>query len=155
MNNAQALIEQLELERHPEGGWFRRVYASAQQVLVQGKTRPVVTAIRFLLDADDVSQWHRVDADEWWHWQEGGPLELLQFNEATGEVLRSVLGNSAAGLTPMAVVQAGTWQAARPLGDYVLVGCTVSPGFDWQGFELLQAGSAMFSRLPVLQPVSA
>lgn len=147
---AAGLIRELELEPHPEGGHFRRVYASATQLVANGRTRPALTAIRYLLAGGERSRWHRVDADEAWHWQEGGALELLQFDPAMDRLHSIALGDSVQGLRPMHVVQAGVWQAARPLGDYALVGCTVSPGFVWEGFELLDESSDAATRLHAL-----
>lgn len=139
-----------ELEPHPEGGHFRRIHASSTQLLANGRTRPALTAIRYLLLRGECSRWHRVDADEAWHWQEGGPLELLQFDPTTDRLQTTVLGDSAQGFQPMHIIPAGVWQAARPLGDYALVGCTVSPGFVWEGFELLDPGSDIAARLHAL-----
>lgn len=147
---AEELIRVLELEPHPEGGHFRRVYASTTQLVANGRTRPALTAIRYLLARGESSRWHRVDADEGWHWQEGDALALLQFDPASNRLQATTLGDSARGLQPMQVVPAGSWQAARPLGDYALVACTVAPGFAWEGFELLDAGSDIAARLHAL-----
>ncbi|MFC3816601.1 cupin domain-containing protein [Lysobacter sp. GCM10012299] len=146
---AEHLISELQLTPHPEGGYFRRVYASGTSVEANGIQRPALTAIRFLLCRGQVSQWHRVDADECWHWQEGDALELLEFDPDTAALTTTTLDQSGKGM-PMHVVRAGHWQAARPLGEYALVACTVSPGFVWEGFELLDANSdvaAVLSRL--------
>ncbi|HZV38725.1 MAG TPA: cupin domain-containing protein [Pseudoxanthomonas sp.] len=147
---AEALIREFGLEAHPEGGHYRRVYASDATVRLRDRERPAVSAIRFLLVRGESSRWHRVDADEWWHWQEGDALELLQFDEASGRLSTTTLGDAAQGLQPMQVVPAHVWQAARPLGAYAMVGCTVSPGFVWEGFELLEAGSELAQRLQAL-----
>lgn len=77
-------------------------------------------------------------------------LELLQFDAGTGQLSVVTLGDAAQGLQPMDIVPAGVWQAARPLGDYALVACTVSPGFVWEGFELLDGGSDLAARLHAL-----
>ena len=123
---AQELIRSLGLAPHPEGGYYREVHRSPA---APGQ-RPASTAIYFLLVAGQVSRWHRVDAEEAWHHYEGGPLELLWED---GDVVRAALGPD----RHLAVVPAGAWQAARPLGDYALMGCTVAPGFDFRGFSLL------------------
>lgn len=137
---AGQLIAQLQLQPHPEGGHYRRMHASATSVEVQGTSRPALTAIHFLLARGEASQWHRVDADECWHWQEGGALELRVFDPERGAVTTSVLDRSGQG-EPMHIVPAGHWQAARALGEFTLVACTVSPGFVWEGFELLSEDS--------------
>ncbi|MFT4247635.1 MAG: cupin domain-containing protein [Pseudomonas sp.] len=128
------LVQSLGLQPHPEGGHYRRIYASA----TSRDGRPVVTAIRFLLAPSEASRWHRVDGDECWHWQQGGILELLTFDERDGVLRRDLLGPDAAGVEPTRVVPAGVWQAARPLDGFVLVSCTVSPGFVWEGFRLME-----------------
>lgn len=146
---AAQLIADLQLAPHPEGGHFRRVYESAATIERDGRTRPALTAIQFLLAHGEASQWHRVDADECWHWQEGGALELRVFDSVGGVLTSTILGRSGQGPS-MHVVPAGHWQAARPLGAYALVACMVSPGFVWEGFELLDESdevAAALSRL--------
>jgi predicted cupin superfamily sugar epimerase len=90
----------------------------------------------FLLPAGQVSRWHRVDADELWHFYEGEPLELL-IAESPTSIARQVLGPLADGAMPQRAVPAHAWQAARPLGSYSLVGCTLAPAFEFGGFCLL------------------
>ncbi|HRN62460.1 MAG TPA: cupin domain-containing protein, partial [Luteimonas sp.] len=102
------------------------------------------------------SRWHRVDADEAWHWQQGGALELLQFDAAGGKLSRTRLGPSAGGERALScIVPAGTWQSAIAADEAVLVTCTVAPGFVWEGFELLDAASEVaweLARLGALHP---
>lgn len=131
--SADRIIAKLGLQPHPEGGWYRETWVGPE---VGG--RPSGTAILFLLQADERSHWHRVDADEIWLWHAGAPLVLsLGADRATDVRLGpDVLG----GEVVQAVVPAGWWQAARPLGDWVLVSCTVSPGFRFEGFELAPPG---------------
>lgn len=148
---AADLIRSLDLAPHPEGGHFRRVYASAREVTDGGQTRPALTAIRFLLSAGECSAWHRVDAEESWHWQQGDALELLIYDEASGQLRRLILDAAERG-APMHAVPAGCWQAARSLGDFTLVGCTVSPGFVWEGFALLDDASPLAAQLAALVP---
>jgi hypothetical protein len=133
---AQALIARLQLQAHPEGGWYRRVFESSL-----GQGRPASTAIYFLLAAGQASRWHRVDADELWHFYEGSPLELL-IAEHPGELRRERLGPLSDDTLPQRAVPAQAWQAARLAtgtddSAYALVGCTVAPGFDFAGFRLL------------------
>ncbi|MCP3039094.1 cupin domain-containing protein [Xanthomonas euvesicatoria pv. allii] len=148
---AAALIRSLDLAPHPEGGHYRRIHASARQVTHNGQTRPAMTAIRFLLSAGECSAWHRVDAEETWHWQLGDALELLIYDTCTEQVQRVIVDAAERG-EPMHVVPAGCWQAARSLGDFTLVGCTVSPGFVWEGFALLDKASPLAARLATLLP---
>jgi predicted cupin superfamily sugar epimerase len=127
------LIEQLQLQSHPEGGYYRRLFESGLR-LVNG--RLASSAIVFLLPAGQVSRWHRVDADELWHFYEGEPLELL-VAESPASIQRQVLGPLSVEGMPQRAVPAHAWQAARPLGGYSLVGCTLAPAFEFSGFCLL------------------
>lgn len=140
---AAELIQALHLAPHPEGGRYRRVYTSTSQLLHNGTTRPAVTAIHYLLCAGEISRWHRIDADEIWQHHEGDALELMLFDATANKLERHLLGrsdsNSATNARPIVGVPAGVWQAARPLGDYTLVGCSVAPGFDFAGFALLDS----------------
>ena len=144
---AAHLIAALRLERHPEGGYFREVFRSPQLVHPQQShgERPALTTIYFLLAADDVSRWHRLTADEIWHFYEGSPLELLTINESAPAVQCRRLGSVAersdracASGEPVLVVPAHTWQAARTTGAYTLVGCSVAPGFEYADFVMLR-----------------
>ena len=150
------LIESLGLAPHPEGGHFREVYRSASRVQPQDQRsdRDALTTIYFLLAQGEISRWHRVASDEVWHYYEGDPLELFTMDPDFGHVARHVVGPVGEGVQPVAVVPAGAWQAARTLGAYTLVGCTVAPGFDFADFELLSeqsaAGEAVRERYPDL-----
>jgi hypothetical protein len=136
------LAEELGLEAHPEGGWFRETWRS--DVLVEpagyGGERASATAIYFLLAPGEESRWHRVRSAEIWLWHSGGPLtlDLGGTGDEPGEPEPITLGPEVtAGQHPQAVVPAGAWQAARPAGDQpVLVSCIVSPGFDFADFTL-------------------
>jgi predicted cupin superfamily sugar epimerase len=141
-DRAAALIRTLDLQPHPEGGYYRETFRSALRQPGPRGERAASTAIWFLLQAGEVSRWHRVLADECWHWYEGGKLELLQCERPGSPVTAQRLGPVAADSLPQCVVPAGWWQAARPLGAYALVGCTVAPGFDFADFALLDPVSA-------------
>ena len=133
MPSAAEMIRLLELEPHPEGGHYRQTFRDAR--MVDG--RAASTAIYFLLARGERSHWHRVDAVEVWHYYAGAPIELEIATSAQGPVERLTLGpDIAAGERPQAIVPAHAWQAARSLGDWTLVGCTVAPGFEFKGFEL-------------------
>jgi hypothetical protein len=137
---AAELIATLKLDPHPEGGFYREVFRSATPVApADGRgQRAALTSIYFLLPRGSVSRWHRVTSDEVWHLYEGGPVELLALDGASRDLSRHQLApiGSSAG-APVCTVRAGMWQAARPLADYALVGCTVGPGFDFADFQLL------------------
>lgn len=133
--DADTLIEALGLRRHPEGGWYAETWRDGA---AEGQ-RPAGSAIYFLLRAGEASRWHRIDATEVWHHYGGAPLELRIASDASVE--RATLGMDLdAGERPQAVVPPGAWQAARSLGQWTLVGCTVLPAFDFAGFELAPEG---------------
>jgi predicted cupin superfamily sugar epimerase len=129
---AAEVVRLLGLQPHPEGGFYRETFRAP----APDGVRAASTAIYYLLREGDVSAWHRVvDADEVWHHYAGAPLELTLWDGRERTSLR--LGSGlAAGERPQAVVPAGVWQAARPMGGWTLVGCTVAPGFDFSGFEM-------------------
>ncbi len=129
--DAQDLIERLGLAPHPEGGWYRENWRD----LPADGGRGVGTAIYFLLQAGERSHWHRVDAAEAWHHYAGDPLALA-ISDGDHHEVRTLGDGFADGAEPQAVVPARAWQAARPLGAWTLVGCTVAPAFDFAGFEL-------------------
>lgn len=129
------VVDQLQLAPHPEGGWYREVYRSTDRVRRGDEARSATTAIYYLLEQHQLSRWHVVDADEIWHFYAGAPLELLAYDPASRQLSRHVLSTPSAGSTPIGVIPAGVWQAARSLGEYSLVGCTVSPGFEFSGFR--------------------
>ncbi len=138
--SAAEVIRLLGLTPHPEGGHFRETFRDNR--LIDGG-RAASTAIYFLLARDQRSHWHRVDAVEVWHYYAGAPLRLETAATAAGPVERVTLGpDLAAGERPQAAVPAHCWQAAVSLGDWTLVGCTVAPGFDFEGFELAPPGWA-------------
>jgi uncharacterized protein len=138
--NDRSLIAQLELQPHPEGGWYRELHRSTQTISrSDGEARSALTTILFLLHAGEISSWHRVSAaDETWHFAGGDPLELLTLPPAGGEVRRQWLGPVEDGLTPVAVVEADWWQAARSTGPWSLVSCCVGPGFEFADYSLLR-----------------
>lgn len=142
--NAQSdpaeIIATLGLQPHPEGGWYRETWRAAAP---EGRVRSAGTAILFLLEAGQRSHWHRVDADELWLWHGGAALNLLMAADEGQEAAVFGLGlNPDGGYWPQRLVPAGHWQAAEPVGGWVLVSCTVTPGFDFAGFELAAPGWA-------------
>ena len=135
---ASAVIDHLGLSPHPEGGWYAETWRAA----TEGGERPSASAILYLLAAGEASHWHRVDAAEIWQYSAGDPLELRIWAGQGSVVETHHLGDGAtdeAGV-PQVVVPAGAWQAARPLGSWTLVGCIVSPAFEFTGFELAPDG---------------
>jgi uncharacterized protein len=148
---ADEVIAALGLQPHPEGGHFVETFRDRKP----GGERGSVTAIYFLLKSGEVSHWHRVDAIEIWNWYAGAPL-MLRVAELEGTApIEHLLGsNVVAGAMPQAVVQANAWQSARSLGDWTLVGCTVSPAFQFEGFELAPDGWEP-EKASVREPASA
>lgn len=137
MDSAAALIEQLGLAAHPEGGWYKETWRAEPGP--DGRARG--TAILFLLRAGEASHWHTVDAAELWLWQAGDPVELRLAAGDAGPVRSVTLGaDVAAGQQLQGFVAPGEWQAARSFGaarhGYSLVSCVVVPGFDFAGFTL-------------------
>jgi predicted cupin superfamily sugar epimerase len=137
MTTAQSIVSKLHLQPHPEGGWYSEVYRSTHRVISENQHRSAMTSIYFLLEEGEVSRWHCVDADEAWHFYEGSQLELLIAPPDFSTIEIITLGEVWDGETPVHVVPAGWWQAARSTGSFSLVGCTVAPGFEFSGFRFL------------------
>ncbi|MGE0665314.1 MAG: cupin domain-containing protein [Sphingomonadales bacterium] len=134
MSEADGIIERLGLQPHPEGGHYREIFRAP------GEGRSAVTSIYYLLRAGERSHWHRVDATEIWHWYAGAPL-LMSMSVDGVAITRSVLGNQLdLGQRPQAVIPPHVWQAAQSQGNWTLIGCTVSPGFEFAGFEMAPEG---------------
>jgi predicted cupin superfamily sugar epimerase len=138
--DAAMLVKRLGLAPHPEGGFFRETWRSPLLLPAlppDGRIRAASTAIYFLLPAGTFSALHRVASEEAWHHYDGDPLDLHLIDERGEHEVVPLGRDFARGERPQYVVPAGTWQAAVPRGDrYALVGCTVSPGFDFADFEL-------------------
>ena len=136
--SADGLIALLKLQPHPEGGHFRETFRDCGHPPAgrdANAGRAHSTAIYFLLKAGESSRWHRVDAAEAWHFYRGAPLELR-----IGKALHILGPEIEKGQQPQLIVPPGAWQAARSLGDYTLVGCTVAPGFEFSKFEMAEEG---------------
>lgn len=132
---AADIIRKLALKPHPEGGHYRETFRDTR--LHDG--RAASTAILFLLARGERSHWHRVDAVEIWHYYAGAALKLEVVDGSKEEIFR--LGADIhADEVPQVTVPARAWQAAESLGEWTLVGCTVAPGFDFNGFELAPPG---------------
>lgn len=135
--DAVTVIERLDLQPHPEGGHFRETWRHDPG----DGSRGSATAIYFLLAAGERSHWHRVDADEIWHFHCGAPLRLWLAEDDAAQVVEVGLGvDLAEGQEPQRRVPAGWWQAAESSGDWTLVSCTVSPAFSFDAFELAPPG---------------
>jgi predicted cupin superfamily sugar epimerase len=134
----------LGLQAHPvEGGWYVRTYEAAEMIAASGfkdgrygGARRTGTAIYYLLEPDTFSEMHTLKSDEVFHFYAGDAVEMLQLLDG-GEVKRVVIGGDlAVGVLPQAVVPKGVWQGSRlvPGGKWALLGCTVSPGFEFEDY---------------------
>jgi predicted cupin superfamily sugar epimerase len=153
---AKELINQLHLRPHPEGGYFREIFRSRRNVqpLDERPVRAALTTIYFLLGKGQHGRWHRVGSDETWHFCEGDPLEVYWIDDQDA-IHREVLGTGTTNVQPMCVVPAGCWQAARPLGEYSLLGCSVAPGFEFEDFEMLSESSPFLAHITSLDAALA
>lgn len=137
MEHAASIIAALGLARHPEGGWYRETWRAE----AASGERAAGTAILFLLEAGQRSHWHRVDAAELWLWHAGHPLDLWIADEDSPRRQHIRLGGDVlAGYSPQGLVPANRWQAAEATQGWALVSCTVTPGFEFDGFELAPPG---------------
>jgi len=131
---ADDIIAQLGLQPHPEGGHYRQTWSDDAQPRAHG------TCIYFLLKDGEASHWHKVDAAEIWHFYAGAPLILSLSETDGGPATEHVLTSDLTQGAPQQIVPPGHWQAARTTGAWTLVGCTVSPGFQFETFELAAPG---------------
>jgi hypothetical protein len=139
------IVEKLELEPHPEGGFFIETYRSQGMISAENLgseyngSRNFSTCIYFLLTSDNFSAWHRIKQDEIWHFYDGSPIKLHMINTA-GKYSSQLIGRDfRKGELPQFIVPGGCWfatEVAEP-DSFSLSGCTVSPGFDFEDFEML------------------
>lgn len=153
-SRVEELVETLGLAAHPEGGFFRELFRSAQTVRpADGRSaRAALTVIHFLLPGGAHGRWHEVRSDEQWTFLEGAPLELHVLEPGATAVRTVHLGPLAAGATPTAVVPGGAWQATSAGAQHGLVTCTVGPGFDFADFRLLGGDPAACQRIREIAP---
>lgn len=134
---AKEIVDLLNLQPHPEGGWYCETYRHDAGDGGRGAS----TAIYYLLEAGDQSAWHRVtDADEVWHWYAGAPLAMTLSPDGRNEIAHRLGPDLATGQRPQLVVPAGHWQTAKSVGHWTLVGCTVAPAFQFESFEMAPPG---------------
>ncbi len=135
----EKIINRLELSAHPEGGYFKETYRAEMEIEVGSNSRNVCTGICYLLDKENISHLHRIKSDEMWHFYSGSPLRLVLLDDQKSEYKEIILSNSLEANTYLQyVIPAGVWMAAEVIDktSYSLVGCTVSPGFDFHDFEM-------------------
>jgi len=147
MDTPHQLITEYSLQPHPEGGWYCQTYKSDERIAASALpqrfsgSRPISTAIYFLLEEGNFSAFHRIKSDECWHFYTGDPLLVYEI-QADGEMKTITLGNdSRKGQLFQYVVPANCWFASQPApgSTFSFVGCTVAPGFDFEDFELAEA----------------
>jgi predicted cupin superfamily sugar epimerase len=135
---ADQLRQLLRLEPHPvEGGWYRRTYTSDVSVALLRGVRPYGTAIYYLLEEGAFSEMHVLASDEIFHFYYGDPVEMLQLLPDGGSAVYTLGSDLQAGQHVQLVVPAGVWQGARLIdgGKVALLGCTVTPGFDFADYR--------------------
>ena len=144
-------IEILGLQPHPEGGWYREVYRSAEQFAPGDGDFPsgrnFCTSIYFLITAGNFSAFHRIKSDETWHFYAGDALEVVELDDL-GNLKKTLIGNDIEnGNLFQCTVPKGAWFASRVNagGNYSLVGCTVAPGFDFRDFEMAKRQKMLVS----------
>ena len=137
--NAKYYITNLNLETHPEGGYFKETYRSEEIISIEDRKRNVGTSIFYLLESKDVSHFHTLKSDEIFHFHDGSPLEIYIL-DMNGELTRQVLGlDVEKGEFPQIIIPRGSIFGAEVIKEnsFTLVGCTVFPGFSFEDFELL------------------
>jgi len=140
-----SVISKLGLEKHPEGGYFKEVYRSNEQLKQLPErfsgTRSIATSIYFLLGRNDKSHFHKIKSDETWHFYLGAALELHQITEDGTYSMVRIGPDILEGDVLQYTVPKNAWFAAQCIdtNGYSLVGCTVAPGFDFQDFALAKA----------------
>lgn len=137
---AQEYVSKLEMLPHPEGGFYKECFRSKQSIQFpdfEGE-RSVSTSIYFLLEKGQTSTLHRIKSDEIWYFHDGQTLEIIELDEQGNEKITLLGKNLMSGEVLQHVVPAGIWFGARlaPNSEFCLVGCQVSPGFDFRDFEL-------------------
>lgn len=142
--NADDYMRTLRLIPHPEGGQFREIYRNPRKTIFEGfnGARSLGTSIYFLLREGEESALHRIKSDEIWYFHDGGTLEIIELEKDGSERITHLGRNIQSGEVLQHVVPAGTWFGARLKEgtEFCLVGCQVSPGFDFRDFELKPKG---------------
>lgn len=138
-DNINSIVTKLELQPHPEGGYYKEVYRSEESILKSALPdrfmgeRNYLTSIYFLLEEKSYSAFHRIQSDELWYFHKGDPVEIHVITPE-GQYYSIELGVD----TLQAFIPAQCWFAAKTKGAYSLVSCAVAPGFDFADFELAQ-----------------
>ena len=160
MSSIEKIINKLNLKPHPEGGYFTETYRSVGEIKKESLdisydgNRNFSTCIYFLLTSNKFSAFHKIKQDEIWHFYDGSPIKIYVISKE-GRLSCQIIGRDfSKGEVPQFIVSGGSWFAAEVLNenDYSLVGCTVSPGFDFNDFEL-KSREELISLFPRLEEV--
>jgi len=141
MNTAERLIQKFNLKPHPEGGYYSQGFRSAEFLKAEflpdryNGARNLYSSIHFMVTAQSPSRFHRIKTDEIWHFYTGDALVLHLINEQ-GKYQFFELSNTAEKERFQMMIKKNTWMAASTKGEFSLVGCTLSPGFEYVDFEL-------------------
>ena len=143
---AEYWIRHLKLEQHPEGGYYTRVYSSDLQIKQNTlpknfyDDRPICTHIYYLLTQKEFSAFHRIQSDELWHFYDGDGLKIYEIAKDASLIEHKLGLDLESGQLPFCIIKAGNWFAADLMWNskYSLVGCSVSPGFDFAEFEMAE-----------------
>ncbi|TWI82719.1 hypothetical protein JM93_03233 [Roseibium hamelinense] len=135
--SADDIIKALGMQPHPEGGYYAETF---RDDMTDASGRAASTLIYFLLPEGVLSRWHKVDAVETWHWYAGSSLELSISADGRDKQVHRLGPDILNGERPQGIVPRDGWQQARSLGAWTLVGCTVAPGFQFEGFEMAPDG---------------
>ncbi len=142
MKDSKFWVKKISLIPHPEGGFYKEVYRSAEAASAESlperfsTERNYSTAIYYLLESGDFSAFHRIKSDEIWHFYDGEPLNIYIIDNNGALTIKTLGLSEKDNVYPQVIVPATTWFAAKPVGSFTLAGCTVSPGFDFHDFEM-------------------
>ncbi|MCT4584287.1 MAG: cupin domain-containing protein [Peptostreptococcaceae bacterium] len=137
MKNANYFIKNLDMNKHPEGGYYKECFNSLQNVNINSKDKKLWTSIYFLLEENEVSNFHKLESDEMWYYHSGSPLTIYMINEE-GNLITKKLGlDIENNESPQVLVKKGfIFGSSMNEVGYSLVGCMVSPGFTFDEFKL-------------------
>lgn len=132
-------IKKLQLKKHPEGGYYKEVYRYNEKIKIKNKNRSLYTSIYYLLEGNDFSSFHKIKSDEIWNFFTGSSITLYLINDEIKEIQKAILGPNFDHKNHFQIlIPANTWFAAKvnDKNSYSLMGCIVSPGFEFDDFEL-------------------
>ncbi|GAB5523913.1 MAG: cupin domain-containing protein [Roseivirga sp.] len=144
-NTAGYWIEQLEMIQHPEGGYFKETFRADEKTAAgqlpdrYSTDRSISTSIYFLLTTESVSNFHRLNSDEIWHFHTGGAARIHIISPEGVYGYKDIGTSLEDGQQLQVIIPRNSWFAAEVISeDYILVGCTVAPGFEFEDFELAE-----------------